>query len=100
MKFCEVFNGKHKGSVTIDHALIKVRALQHSIKSGIGFNYHSLYTNLTGRILSKEMSKAAMTESCSRVGAPKIYYGGKGGKGKRIDIEMASPTYIFKLNLR
>ena len=97
LKFCEVFNGKHRGSVD-NRPRYDSRALQHLLMSGIGFNYHIIH-KLTGRILSKEMSKAAMTKA-ARVGAPKIYYGGKGGKGKRIDIEMASPTYIFKLNLR
>jgi len=38
--------------------------------------------------------------TAAKVSAPVIYYGGKGGKGKRIDIEMQSPTYVFKLNLR
>jgi len=96
-KFCDVFNGKHKGSVD-NRPSYDRRALQTLLQSGIGFNYHIIH-KLTGRILSKEMSAADMKRA-AQVGAPKIYYGGKGGKGKRIDIEMASPTYIFKLNLR
>ena len=30
----------------------------------------------------------------------KILYGGKSGKGKRIDIEMQSSKYVFKWNIR
>ena len=97
VKFCEVFNGNHKGSVD-NRPRYDRRALQGLLQSGIGYNYHIIH-KLTGRILSKEMNEAAM-KTAAQVGAPKIYYGGKGGKGKRIDIEMASPTYIFKLNLR
>ena len=97
IKFCEVFNGNHKGSVDARPKYDR-RALQNLLQSGIGYNYHIIH-KLTGRILSKEMSEAAMKKA-AQVGAPKIYYGGKGGKGKRIDIEMMSPTYIFKLNLR
>ena len=97
VKFCQVFNGTGKGSID-NRPRYDRKALQHLLESGIGFNYHIIH-KLTGRILSKEMNKAAM-QKAARVGAPKIYYGGKGGKGRRIDIEMASPTYIFKLNLR
>ena len=40
------------------------------------------------------MKKAAITGNMT------IFYGGKTGKGKRIDIEMESPLYKFKLNIR
>ena len=96
-KFCEVFNGTHKGSIDRRPKFDKsgmVRLLQ----SGIGFNYHIIH-KLTGKILSKQMDEKAMKRAAT-VNAPIIYYGGKGGKGKRIDIEMQSPTYTFKLNLR
>tara|TARA_B100000965_G_scaffold13280_1_gene10002 strand:+ start:80 stop:1144 length:1065 start_codon:yes stop_codon:yes gene_type:complete len=96
-KFCQVFNGTGNGSID-NRPRYDRKALQHLLESGIGYNYHIIH-KLTGRILSKEMSKAAMKKA-ARVGAPKIYYGGKGGRGRRIDIEMMSPTYIFKLNLR
>ena len=29
-----------------------------------------------------------------------VYYGGKGGAGKRIDMEIMTPKYEFKLNIR
>jgi len=45
------------------------------------------------------MTQSAM-KTAAAVTAPVVYYGGKGGKGKRIDIEMQSSTYVFKLNLR
>ncbi len=96
-KFCEVFNGKHKGSVDRRPKFDKA-GMVRLLQSGIGFNYHIIH-KLTGKILSKQMDEKAMKRAAT-VNAPVIYYGGKGGKGKRIDIEMQSPTYTFKLNLR
>jgi hypothetical protein len=40
-----------------------------------------------------------MIESAT-VGTVTIHYGGKGGRGKRIDMEMESAHYKFKLNIR
>lgn len=95
--FCSVFNGNHKGSIDRRPKFNKA-AMVKLLQSGIGYNYHIIH-KLTGKILSKEMSQAAMKRAAN-VNPPIIYYGGKGGKGKRIDIEMSSPTYTFKLNLR
>ena len=39
-------------------------------------------------------------KTASDVTSPKIYYGGKKGGGKRIDIEFESPLYAFNLNIR
>ena len=72
--------------------------MQKLLKSGIGEGYHMIH-KLTGRILSKKMDKAAL-EKAARVNNATIYYGGKTGTGKRVDIEMESDTYRFKLNLR
>ncbi len=96
-KFCEVFNGTHKGSIDRRPNFDKA-AMVRLLQSGIGFNYHIIH-KLTGKILSKQMDQKAMKQAAT-VNAPVVYYGGKGGKGKRIDIEMSSPTYTFKLNLR
>ena len=96
-KFCEVFNGMHKGSIDRRPKFDKA-GMVRLLQSGIGFNYHIIH-KLTGKILSKQMDETAMKRAAT-VNAPVIYYGGKGGKGKRIDIEMQSPTYTFKLNIR
>ena len=45
------------------------------------------------------MDQTALTKA-SKVTTCKVYYGGKGGKGKRIDMEMESATYKFKINIR
>ena len=97
LKFCEVFNGESNGSVD-RNPRYNSTGMKTLLQSGIGFNYHIIH-KMGRNILSKKMDNAAMLKA-ARVGPPTIYYGGKGGKGKRIDIEMSSPTYTFKLNLR
>ena len=41
-----------------------------------------------------------MRSASTITGTPTIYYGGKTGTGKRIDIEMQSSKYKFKINIR
>lgn len=95
--FCDVFNDKLDGGKRVSKNLNQSE-IETFLKSGIGHGYHIIH-KLAGKILSKEMDEAAMKKA-ARVGNAVIYYGGKGGRGKRIDIEMESPTYKFKLNLR
>lgn len=94
--FCDVFNGKLTSKQTESVNLGK--DIQELLKSGIGFGYHIIH-KLSGKIISKKMDSTAMTKAAN-VGTATIYYGGKTGKGKRIDIEMESATYKFKLNIR
>ena len=54
---------------------------------------------MRGKVISKQMDESAM-KAAAKVGPIKIYYGGKTGKGKRIDMEMESRYYTFKLNIR
>ncbi|MDC0308729.1 hypothetical protein OAL25_00545 [bacterium] len=96
-KFCDIFNGTAQGSIDRNPKFNQA-AMSTLLQSGIGFNYHIIH-KLSGKILSKKMDSAAMAKA-AKVSSPVIYYGGKGGKGKRIDIEMQSQTYMFKLNLR
>ena len=95
--FCMVFNGKlTKGQTktnTIDDAM-----LGKLLKSGIGHGY-TIVHKLSGKIKVKKMDVAALN-TASRVSSSTIYYGGKTGNGKRIDIEVESATYKFKLNIR
>ena len=41
-----------------------------------------------------------MREASTVIGPVTIYYGGKKGRGKRVDMEMRSKHYRFKLNIR
>jgi len=95
--FCDVFNGDLKAGV-IKTPKLNTTDIETLLKSGIGYGYHIIH-KMSGTILSKKMDAAAMNKA-ARVGRARIYYGGKTGMGKRIDIEMESETYKFKLNFR
>jgi hypothetical protein len=95
--FCDVFNGKLDVAKSVN-ATLNQSKIKKFLESGIGHGYHIIH-KLTGKIVSKKMDETAMSNA-AKVGSATIYYGGKGGKGKRIDIEMESPTYKFKLNIR
>jgi len=97
-RFCTIFNDKVKtdgGKVTTRP---NTAAMKELLESGIGYGYHVIH-KMKGKVLSKKMDETAM-KSASKVGTCTVYYGGKTGKGKRIDMELSSPYYKFKLNIR
>jgi len=95
-RFCAIFNGHAVGGS--EKVSVDATNLKKLLNSGIGYNYHIIH-KLSGKILSKKMDKLAMNKA-SRVGNATVHYGGKTGKGKRIDITFQSPTYNFKINIR
>jgi hypothetical protein len=98
-KFCEVFNGDLKKSGEVQRgANFDRNGLTRLLESGIGHNYHVIH-KLSGKVLSKKMDIEALRKA-SAVKNMTVYYGGKTGTGKRIDIEVESGTYVFKLNIR
>ena len=97
-RFCTIFNPDVKTESGVVNGRPDASALAHLLQSGIGFGYHVIHKIARG-IISKKMDESKMKES-ARVGAVKIFYGGKGGSGKRIDIEMESKFYMFKINIR
>ncbi len=97
-RFCTIFNDKVKtngGKVTTRPNAAAMKVL---LESGIGYGYHVIH-KMRGNVLSKKMDEAAMKKA-AKVGTCTVHYGGKTGKGKRIDMEMSSPYYKFKLNIR
>jgi len=97
-RFCTIFNDKVKtngGKVTTRP---NTAAMKELLESGIGHGYHVIH-KMRGKVLSKKMDETAM-KAAAKVGTCTVHYGGKTGKGKRIDMEMKSPYYKFKLNIR
>tara|TARA_B100000925_G_C21950001_1_gene448520 strand:- start:45 stop:1121 length:1077 start_codon:yes stop_codon:yes gene_type:complete len=101
--FCDVFNGKLKKGIVKDvWPEMKAQdrtALYKLLQSGIGFGYHVIHKLNTGKILSfkvdeKYMMEAAKPKSCT------LYYGGKTGTGKRVNMEVFTPKYKLTLNIR
>lgn len=95
--FCAVFNGTLKRSYKATPN-VNMSKLQKLIQSGIGYGYDVLHKKPSG-IHHYQVDQAYM-RNAAKVGRPTVYYGGKGGRGKRIDIEMKSRIYEFKLNIR
>lgn len=95
--FCDVFNGKLKTAVRKE-TRPDPSNMKSLLDTGIGSGYHVIH-KLSGGIVSKKMDAAALRKA-SQVNKCVVYYGGKGGKGKRIDLEMESATYKFKINIR
>jgi hypothetical protein len=100
--FCDIFNGNLKESIVVDvwktMSTKQKSQLKIFLKSGIGHGYtivHKL-TNKTKVYVvdEKYMNEAATPKSCT------IYYGGKSGTGKRIDMEIETGHYTLKLNIR
>lgn len=97
--FCDVFNGTLAKGVVDKRPKFDKKALETLLQSGIGFGY--VVVHKKGKnIKTKVMDKSAMVKAAKIQGSPTVYYGGKGGKGKRVDIEFVSGDYTFKLNLR
>mgnify|MGYP001295342508 CR=1 FL=1 len=97
-RFCSIFNDDVEtkgGKVTTRPDAMAMKAL---LESGIGHGYHVIH-KMKGKVHSKKMDASAM-KSAANVGTCTVHYGGKTGRGKRIDMELKSPYYKFKLNIR
>ena len=100
--FADVFNGKLKTGVIKNVWPMmdgnSKKALEKLLQSGIGFGYHVIHKLGTGiksyKVDEKYMIEAARPQSLT------LYYGGKTGTGKRIDMEIMTPKYALKLNIR
>ncbi len=95
-KFCQIFNGELKQGVK--EIVTPKAGLKTLLETGIGHNYHVIH-KMPGKIKSYKVDEKYMRDA-ARPTSQEIYYGGKGGSGKRIDIVVKSATYEFKLNIR
>lgn len=96
-KFCDIFNGKMKQG-SKETVIPNKMGLKTLLETGIGHNYHVIH-KMPGKIKSYEVNEQYMRTAAMPT-SQEIFYGGKGGMGKRIDIVVKSPTYEFKLNIR
>ena len=98
-RFCTIYNDDMK----TQSGKVRVRpkdpkGLRTLLQSGIGFGYHVVHQK-GKNVFHKQMDESTMKKAAT-VSNITIYYGGKTGRGKRIDMEMESPLYKFKLNIR
>ncbi len=101
VRFCQVFNGETLSTRDkVDRrAGYDKRAIGKLLQSGIGYNYHIIH-KMGNKVLSKQMDERAMKKAAMITSGIAVYYGGKTGRGKRIDVEFESASYIFKINIR
>lgn len=101
-EFCKVFNGEMRQGYSVDvwnsmGANAKL-GLSEFLESGIGYGYavvHRLRGQIKTYYVDEQYLKLASTpRSC------KIFYKGKTGTGKRIDIEIKTGKYVLKVNIR
>jgi hypothetical protein len=100
--FCDIYNGNLKKGYSEDvwktMSTVQKNDLRDFLESGIGHGY-TIVHKIGGSIKVYEidmnyMRKAATPLSCT------VYYGGKTGTGKRIDMEIETQKYILKVNIR
>lgn len=97
--FCKIFNGKLSSGVVINTwPKVNKSYLEKFIQSGMGYGFHVIH-KLSTEVKSTKINKSYMT-TASRPKSCTVYYGGKGGKGKRIDMEILTGKYRMKFNIR
>jgi hypothetical protein len=100
--FCDVFNGKIKKSYSENVWKTMTQSQKSALKdfliSGIGHGYHVIH-KFPSKIKSTQIDKKYMIDSATPSSCV-IYYGGKTGTGKRIDMEIETKKYFLKLNIR
>lgn len=100
--FCDIYNGNLKKGYVEDvwktMSQKQKTELKNFLISGVGHGY-TIVHKLTGKTEVYEIDKKYMTEAATPTSC-NVYYGGKSGTGKRIDMEIETGHYILKLNIR
>lgn len=97
-KFCDVFNGTQHVEFVDRKPKYQKESIEKLLRTGIGYNYTTVHRK-GKNIEHKVMTKCTLDESC-KISNVVIFYGGKTGKGKRIDIHFESNDYMFCINIR
>lgn len=99
--FCEVFNEYGKGIKfdTVKAQLDKTK-LKRFLQTCIGSGYWMVHGMEGGKVYFWEMSETKNPNYATITGDVEIQYGGKQGRGKRIDIVFSNTYFDFKVNIR
>jgi hypothetical protein len=100
--FCDIYNGKLKQGYSEDvwqtMSADQKSSLKEFLKSGIGHGY-TIVHKIGGSIKVYEINKKYMELAATPLSC-RVYYGGKTGTGKRIDMEIETHKYVLKVNIR
>tara|TARA_B100000780_G_C21054305_1_gene423503 strand:+ start:49 stop:1161 length:1113 start_codon:yes stop_codon:yes gene_type:complete len=100
VSFCKIFNGQSSKGISDDtFSNINKNYLESFLQSGIGYGFTVVHKINASKTKVFEIDKAYMM-SAAKPKSCKVYYGGKTGKGKRVDIEVKTGKYMFKINIR
>ena len=99
--FCHVFNGVPKQiKKHIDSPKVDLGPIKKFLQTAIGAGYWMIHGHDGGKITMWEMTEEKTRAAANGIKQPIVYYGGKSGTGKRIDVEFHSDYFDFKLNIR
>ena len=107
--FCNVFNNfgkpaqkkknlKHSGVKKVNTSI-----LQNFVKTAMGSNYWMIHAkgNTQDEVNMYYMDPSDVNDKYSKItGDVEVFYGGRDGSGKRIDIAFANNHFSFNLNIR
>ena len=100
--FCDVFNkyGKNKDKFPSVKIKPNMSALKSLLSTGIGSDYWMVHGQPGGAVHFWYMDPKRNKAFSKVSGDITIYYGGKSGNGKRIDIEFSNSFFDFTMNIR
>jgi len=103
-KFCKVFNDYGKGGKQVDPHEFKVKldktTLKKLLETAIGANYWMVHALKNGDVYFWHVTKTRNSAYSNVTGDATLFYGGKQGRGKRIDLEFSNQYYDFQMNIR
>lgn len=103
-KFCKVFNDYGKGGKQVDPHEFKVKldktTLKKLLETAIGANYWMVHLEKNGSLYFWNVTKARNSQYSQVTGDATLFYGGKQGRGKRIDLEFSNSYFDFQMNIR
>mgnify|MGYP003115902071 CR=1 FL=1 len=104
VKFALSFEGyphsKPLGKETPNASKYDKSAIEKLLKYAIGYNYWMVHAGIPGGMKVYPVNQTFMNQAGTLTGGITIHYGGKSGKGKRVDITCESSKYTFNWNIR
>ena len=103
--FCDVFNKYGKTNERFPRVVTTAREynsklLNQLISTGMGSEYWMVHGQPNGSVNFWFMDSARNKAFSSITGNVIVYYGGKSGKGKRLDVDFSNQYFDFTLNIR
>jgi hypothetical protein len=103
--FCDVFNKYGKTNERFPRVVTTAREynsklLNQLISTGMGSEYWMVHGQPNGSVNFWYMDPARNKAFSSITGNVIVYYGGKSGKGKRLDVDFSNQYFDFTLNIR